>query len=185
MGIAHDAKVAIGHALENVHAGAEKLAWHKVAKDAPVQLGVSSATFEPNGKLPAACTADGSETPPAITWSDAPAGTQSYVVFCEDPDAPFPEPFVHWMVYGIPAAASTLDGAAASSWRQGENSKLKTGYAGAAPPAGHGIHHYHFQVFALDQQIEAEPGVGRGKLLDQMKGHVLAWGEIIGTYERN
>jgi Raf kinase inhibitor-like YbhB/YbcL family protein len=104
---------------------------------------------------------------------------------CEDPDAPFPEPFVHWIVYGIPPTVHALDGARATQWKEGRNSKLQTGFTGAAPPSGHGVHHYHFQVLALDKPLDQEePGLGRGALLSAMRGHVLAFGDLVGTYER-
>ena len=93
-----------------------------------------------------------------------------------DPDAPFPEPYVHWMVYGIAPNASFGE-----RYNEGKNSKLAIGFTPAAPPRGHGLHHYHFEVFALDAATDYDPGVGRSQLLEQMKGHVLGWGEVIGT----
>ena len=77
-----------------------------------------------------------------------------------------------------------IEGGVAEGYRHGKNSKLSTGFTPAAPPPGHGPHHYHFQVFALDVALIDPPGIGRGSLVDRMKGHVLAWGEIVGVYER-
>jgi Raf kinase inhibitor-like YbhB/YbcL family protein len=184
MGIAHKVEAAVGHTLEHVHAGEDKLASRKAANGILPTIHVRSSAFHAAGPLPVSSTADGEGVPPPLTWEGVPAQARSIAVVCEDPDAPFPEPFVHWMVYGIPATVRALDGSTALPGKDGKNSTLATGFTGAAPPVGHGIHHYHFQVFALDIALDLEPGVGRGKLLDAMKGHVLAFGELVGTYER-
>jgi Raf kinase inhibitor-like YbhB/YbcL family protein len=105
-------------------------------------------------------------------------------VVVEDPDAPLPEPFVHWIVYGLPANVSSLDASTMAHACEGKNSTMMTGFTPAAPPPGHGLHRYHFQVFALDAHLVLEAGPGRSKLFDAMRGHVLAWGEVVGTYER-
>ena len=91
---------------------------------------------------------------------------------------------MHWIVYGIPTYARSLDGRTPAIAKQGKNSKLHNGFTPAAPPPGHGLHHYHVQIFALDVPTDLPPGVGRGALVDHMRGHVLAWGELVGTYER-
>jgi Raf kinase inhibitor-like YbhB/YbcL family protein len=112
-------------------------------------------------------------------------------VLCEDPDAPLHKPYVHWLVYGIepdthvlheglpPTGAPLSDGA-----QQGRNTAGDHGYTGPQPPPGHGRHHYHFQVFALDEPLDLHAPVTRNRLVATMRGHVLAWGEIIGTSER-
>jgi phosphatidylethanolamine-binding protein (PEBP) family uncharacterized protein len=87
-------------------------------------------------------------------------------------------------VYGMPGVAEDLDAQSQADYRLGQNSKLDLGFTPAAPPPGHGVHHYHFQVFALDRPVQLDPGAGRGDLLDVMKGHVTGWGELVGTYER-
>lgn len=184
MGIAHEAEAVVGHALASVHAGDEKLASRKVASGILPTILVSSSAFHASGPLPVSSTADGEGVPPALTWEGVPDRARSIALVCEDPDAPFPEPFVHWLVYDLPATARTLGGSTPLPGKEGKNSKLATGFIGAAPPVGHGIHHYHFQIFALDGALDLAPGIGRGDLLDAMKGHVLAFGELVGTYER-
>ncbi len=185
MGIAHDAKSAVGHALGNVHAGDDKLAWRKLCGERSPTLDVRSDAFAAGDRLPLSSTADGAETPPSLRWSEPPPQTRSIVVLVEDPDAPLPDPYVHWMVYGIPKTANALTHPSASGAKEGKNSRLKTGFAGAAPPPGHGVHHYHFQVFALDTALNnLEAGAGRDALLGGMKGHVVAFGDLVGTYER-
>lgn len=184
MDIVHEVSVAAGHALQGIRAGSEKLASKKVAPGLAPAISVHSVAFEPDEVLPISCTVDGVGAPPALNISGVPAGTQALVVLAEDPDAPLLEPFVHWLIYGIPGNVSDLDAQTQHDYRLGTNGKSELGYTPAAPPPGHGVHHYHFQVFALDVMLEFSDGEGRQAVLDAMTGHVLAWGEIIGTYER-
>jgi Raf kinase inhibitor-like YbhB/YbcL family protein len=184
MGIAHEAAVGIGRTLESVRAGTERLASRRldVAPNA-ARLHVSSSLLRDGGALPRSAIREGQSAPPPLRWSGVPASAKSIVVICEDADAPLPEPFVHWMVYGVPATIQALDGTAAGH-PEGLNSRLEVGYTGASPLAGHGVHHYHFQIFALDTMITLHEGAGRSALLESMRGHVVAWGEIVGTHEQ-
>jgi Raf kinase inhibitor-like YbhB/YbcL family protein len=184
MGIVQDAVQVVEHVFEKGQATADDLVSRRLGGDLPARIQVASIAFEPGGQLPVSCTVDGVAHAPPITWSDVPEGTQSVVLICEDPDAPFPEPFVHWIVYGIPPDVNTIDAQTAVEFRQGENSKEATGYTPVAPPPGHGVHHYHFQVFALDTKAGLQAGVPRETITEFMQGHILAWGELIGTYER-
>jgi Raf kinase inhibitor-like YbhB/YbcL family protein len=184
MGIGHGIAHAVGQALEGARAGNEKLASRYLNLGGLPRLTVESPAFLDGAELPRSASAEGEGEPPKLTWRGAPEGTRSFVVLCEDPDAPAPKPFVHWLVYGIPADAGALGADAVAGARQGKNSVQKTGYTGAAPPVGHGVHHYHFQVFALDVMTELDYGIGRSRLLDTLRDHVLAWGELVGTYER-
>ncbi len=184
MGAMHEVAKAVGKAAGNVHAGVEKMISRSLGTRASRTIDVTSPMFHEGARLPVEATVDGRGSAPAIAWSEAPVGTKSIVVVAEDPDAPFPQPFVHWMVYGIPSDGHALDSDVVLGYRQGKNSKLGMGYTAAAPPPGHGLHRYHFQVFALDIPIEDEPGLGRGTLIRRMRGHVLGWGELVGVYER-
>jgi Raf kinase inhibitor-like YbhB/YbcL family protein len=184
MGIAHDLSVAAGHALSGVHAGEKKLASHKVATALSPSIQVTSHAFDAGGGLPVACTVDGAGAPPPIEFHGVPREATSIVLICEDPDAPIPEPYVHWLVYGVPGSAGRIDMHSQVGYRQGLNSKLDRGYTPAAPPPGHGLHHYHFQVFALDHGLALEAGAGRGDVIDAMQGHVISWGEVVATYQR-
>jgi Raf kinase inhibitor-like YbhB/YbcL family protein len=185
MGLAHKAAAAVGQALSNVHAGADKLASRKLAPNLTPTLSLRSPAFSPGKPLPISCTIDGAGTPPALAWDTVPDDTVSLALICEDPDAPFPEPFVHWLVYAIPATARAIAPPLPAGAREGQNSTLRSGFTPAAPPPAHGLHHYHFQLFALDTVSTFEPDVGRSMLLENMRGHVLAWGELVGTYQRS
>jgi Raf kinase inhibitor-like YbhB/YbcL family protein len=184
MSISHTVSKSVGAALKTVHAGDDKLASAKVAKGILPTLQVSSEWFENGASLPQRCTVDGEGVAPPLRFSKAPPATKSLVLICEDPDAPMPEPFVHWLVYGIAPELQLLDKTTLSGVRQGENSKLRTGFLPSAPPPGHGVHHYHFQLFALDAPLGLDRGAGRSKLFEAMLGHVIDWGELVGTYQR-
>ena len=174
----------VGRAISAMRAGVEKIASRKLATEQNRTLVVTSEDFAAGSALPRSATKDGEGIPPIIAWSGTPEGTRSIVLICEDPDAPLPEPFAHWLVYDIPPTATMHDETTRNTSREGKNSNLKQGFAAVAPPRGHGSHAYHFQVFALDMELPINPGAGRYELLESMRGHVLAWGEVIGTYDR-
>jgi Raf kinase inhibitor-like YbhB/YbcL family protein len=175
----------VGSVLKTFHAGDEKLAAARLANGVLPTLQVSSEWFEQGASLPIRCTVDGEGIAPPLRFSEPSADTRSLVLVCEDPDAPMPEPYVHWLVYGIPPGVKLLDASTLPAFREGENSKLKVGFTPAAPPPGHGVHHYHFQLFALDTLVTLERGAGRSKLYEAMLGHVIDWGELVGIYRRD
>lgn len=157
-------------------------------------LQVKSSAFSNNEPIPRKYTEDGQDLSPPLSWSGAPEQTKQFALIVDDPDAPREEPWVHWVLYKIPPGTTslpeglprtkTLDMPAGAV--QGVNSFRgdNIGYRGPAPPPGHGTHHYHFKVYALDTIIDAGPGLTKDALLKQMEGHVLATGELVGTYER-
>ena len=121
-----------------------------------------------------------------------PAEAAELVVVCEDPDAPMPQPFLHWIIYHIPAASGGLPEAVPLGIKpatpagamQSRNGAKTEGYYGPRPPIGHGVHHYYFQVFALDQPLNVPERASKDDLLKAMQGHVTGEGELVGTYER-
>lgn len=171
-------------------AGSERLSYMKL--EAPDLITVASDAFDPNSDIPAMYSQDGYNTSPPLHWTGVPAETHSIALIVEDPDAPTPNPYVHWLAYNIfPETTRLPEGIinleyieAPLIMMQGKNSSLKPGFIGAAPPRGDSPHHYHFQLFALDIVLPILPGVGRGALLDAMKGHVLGKGELIGLFQR-
>ncbi len=177
-----------GRLLRNVRAGDGKLA----SANSPVErrrLEVGSPSFDDGGEIPPR-HAGFEGVSPAITWADVPAEAREIVVLCEDPDAPLPKPFVHWAVYGIPATSTVLPegmtsrpASADDGPRQGKNTLGREGFVGPKPPPGHGPHHYHFQVFALDSALPLGPGANREELVNAMRGHIVASGEVVGVYE--
>jgi Raf kinase inhibitor-like YbhB/YbcL family protein len=153
-------------------------------------LTVTSASFERDHAIPRK-HAGGHGRSPSLRWTTPPPTTRELVVLAEDPDAPTTKPFVHWIVTGLGSDARELvEGQPASSARlasgalQGKNDMRKEGYYGPEPPPGHGVHHYHFQLFAVDAPLELKTPIERDQLLNALRDHVVAWGELVGTYER-
>lgn len=153
---------------------------------------LKSDVFSNGHEIPKKFTGEGKDDSPPLHWTLPPPGTKSYALICEDPDAPTPEPFIHWVIYGLPASASTLPEGIPSKasfdkpihGMQGVNSFGKIGYGGPMPPVGHGKHHYHFKLYALDQEIPLPPGVDQKTLLKAIQGHVLQQAELTGIYQR-
>jgi Raf kinase inhibitor-like YbhB/YbcL family protein len=188
MGLAQHISATFGKVIEPIRAGVDKLASHLLVPDASLRaairtLEVTCTAFHDGADLPRAFTADGGNLPPPIAWSHIPEHARSLALIVEDPDAPSLRPFVHWVAYNVPAAVRSITAAPAAA-RRGRNSKLEAGYTGAAPPPGHGTHRYHFQLFALDTLLDLPDGAGRSALVQAMRGHVLAWGELSATYRR-
>ena len=162
--------------------------------DGSMTLIVNSDAFTADQPIPERYTGDGEDSSPSLRWSGAPAETKQFALICDDPDAPRPDPWVHWVLYGIPADVTELpEGLPRTPTlgppvkaMQGANSwpSDNIGYRGPAPPSGHGTHHYHFKVHAIDIALDAEPGLDKATLLQRIAGHVLAEGELVGTYER-
>ena len=105
------------------------------------------------------------------------------------------EPWVHWVLYAVPAAVRSLPEGVKTSAQlsepkgalQGKNSwpgGRTVGYRGPAPPKGHGVHHYHFKLYALDSELKLGAGLTKSELLNAIDGHILGVGELVGTYER-
>lgn len=183
MKVGHEVMKLAGEALGAVRAGPEKLTSRQLPLDVP-KLTLKSPWFGNGGPLPERASSDGTGEPPPLEWSEPPPETREFVLIVEDPDAPKLDPFVHWLVYDISSEARSLDAEGATHAREGQNSLLKVGFTPAAPPPGHGVHHYHFQLFALDQPLAMDRGEPKGKVVAYMEGHVVAFGELVGTYER-
>jgi Raf kinase inhibitor-like YbhB/YbcL family protein len=155
-------------------------------------LQVTSAAFAPGAVIPRQYTGDGADRSPPLQWAGAPPQTKEFALIADDPDAPQAEPWVHWVLYKIPASVTQLPEGIAPKEQpdapggaaQGKNTFGKIGYGGPAPPRGHGVHHYHFKVYALDAPLNVKPGLDKKTLLAAMSGHVVAEGEMVGTYQR-
>ncbi|UAW99825.1 YbhB/YbcL family Raf kinase inhibitor-like protein [Halopseudomonas nanhaiensis] len=168
-----------------------KLATDLLQHDGP-GLQISSAAFEPETSIPAEHVAEEDDISPALSWQAGPEGTQSYVVIMEDPDASTASPFVHWLLYDVPADVTELSPGIPGMPRltqldgayQGQNDRGTLGYYGPRPPKGENPHRYHFHVFALNSKLGLPFGVGRTPLLEAMRDKVLASGTLVGTYQR-
>ena len=155
---------------------------------------VTSPTLKANETIPKDHTADGKNLSPALAWSGAPAATNQFALVCDDPDAPMPGGFVHWVVYKIPATAKGLPAELPMDATltappelagaiQGLSGFKRTGYRGPAPPPGK-PHHYTFTVYALDAELPLESGLTRNQLMEAIKGHIIGQGSLVAIYER-
>jgi Raf kinase inhibitor-like YbhB/YbcL family protein len=180
----------LGKLLKNVPSTNEKLTSAKVS--APQTFQVTSSAFQANGAIPKEYAATGANISPPIEFIGVPSSAQDLVLVVEDPDAPFPNPVVHWIIYNIPVGTKSLPksiphGESVSTpagARQGNNYQNKPGFSGPKPPVGHGVHHYHFQAFALDKRLSMSGTPTKNDLVSALSGHVIAEGELVGTFER-
>ena len=155
-----------------------------------MKLTITSKAFADGQSIPAKYTEDGQDVSPPLAWSDVPPGTKELALIVDDPDAPTAQPWVHWVIYKIPADVTELaegiatkgELSAPAAALQGKNSWGSIGYRGPAPPSG--VHHYHFKLYALGAELNLTSGAGKDALLAAMKPHILAEGKLIGTYKR-
>jgi Raf kinase inhibitor-like YbhB/YbcL family protein len=160
--------------------------------EAATTIRISSDAFDPGMTIAKKFSGEGADMSPPLHWGDVPAGTKELALIMDDPDSPGSEPFVHWVMYKIPAEAKGIPEDIPDSMKlntpfhayQGKNSFGTIGYRGPLPPRGHGIHHYHFKVYALDTELDLRPGVDKHVLEKAMAGHIIAEGELVGLYER-
>jgi Raf kinase inhibitor-like YbhB/YbcL family protein len=155
---------------------------------------ITSGAFQAGQPIPKSYTGDGDDRSPPLAWTGVPAETKELALICDDPDAPTPQPWVHWVIYKIPAETKSLEEGmlrkprppTAAGTLQGVNSfdSDNIGYRGPSPPKGHGVHHYHFRLYALDKPLDLEPALDKKAVLAAMEGHILAQGEMVGTYQR-
>ena len=144
-------------------------------------LKVSSPAFEHHREIPSRHSGDGEDVAPALEWSGVPEGTKAFAVVVHDPDAPLVDGFTHWVAYNIPGDATGLP-EGGGEVTQGVNSMGEEGYMGPAPPPNHGSHHYYFWVYALDDDLDLEPGLDRRALIDKIEDHVIEQARLVGTY---
>jgi hypothetical protein len=156
---------------------------------------LTSPAFKRDEQIPVKYTGDGDDVSPPLAWSDPPGGTQEFALICDDPDAPTPSPWVHWVIYRIPADFKGLpEGIPNQEYLehppgalQGKNSfadGATIGYRGPAPPPGHGVHHYHFKLYALESKLHVQAGADKKTLLEEISGIVLEEAKLTGTYQR-
>jgi Raf kinase inhibitor-like YbhB/YbcL family protein len=148
---------------------------------------LTSTAFAQGGAIPRKHTGEGPDVSPPLAWSKLPNGTRSLAVIVHDPDAPLVEGgtygFVHWVLYNIPANVAELP-EGVQGYTAGVNNMGNRGYNGPMPPNGHGTHHYFFWLFALDDDLDLEPGLTLWQLLEKIEPHVLGMNRLVGSYER-
>lgn len=154
-----------------------------------MSLHLYSGTFRDNAPIQRKYTCDGEDLSPPLEWAGTPAGTRSFALICDDPDAPGGT-FGHWAVYDMPPEVSYLEEGYSGRGRHGRfpeaaNDFGANAYGGPCPPEGHGPHRYRFRLLALDvPALEAGPSPRVADVEAAAQGHVLAEAEVDGSYER-
>ena len=145
------------------------------------RLTVTSADFKAGQPIPVTYSAFGQSISPQLSWSLS-TKAKSYAVLVDDPDGAGPQPVSHWVVWNIPPDVTLLP-EGSNTGVQGTNSHKGKGYVGPHPPAKDAAHHYHFQVLALDRMLDTPAGAERDAVLAAVRGHVVAKGELVGTFQ--
>jgi Raf kinase inhibitor-like YbhB/YbcL family protein len=153
---------------------------------------IESPAFGTGQPIPRRHTGDGEDLSPHLSWRGIPAQAKALSLVVDDPDAPSSEPWVHWVIYQIPATLDELPEGIPPVVRppfppgvqQGRNSWKTAGYRGPAPPKGHGVHRYFFKLFALDKAFDLPAGLDEAGLLRAIDAHIIEVAELMGTYQR-
>lgn len=153
----------------------------------PMAFKLTSTAFKEGEYIPAKYTGEGKDLSPPLKWTDPPEGTKSLALICDDPDAPMGT-WVHWVLWGIkPDARELPEGLATSktvnNMKQGTTNFNRTGYGGPMPPKG-SDHRYYFKLYALDTELDLQPGAKKADLVKAMEGHILAETQLMGRYKR-
>jgi Raf kinase inhibitor-like YbhB/YbcL family protein len=160
-----------------------------VAKKTDQAFQLTSTAFEADGAIPVKYSCSGANISPGLAWTDPPAGTKSYILIVDDPDASAATPAVHWLVYDIPPMQRGLEentlrkATLPNNVKQGKNSAGKVGYGGPCPDPGK-VHHYFFKFYALDYAPDLKPKMKITDVEAALKDHVLAKSELIGRFQK-
>jgi Raf kinase inhibitor-like YbhB/YbcL family protein len=150
---------------------------------------LTSTAFADGSAIPRRFTCDGDDLSPPLNWSDAPTGTRSFALLCDNPDAPAGT-WHHWAAHDIPSTLTVLGEGAASDaeklgFKQAINDFQRPGYAGPCPPRGHGLHHYHFRLLALSVHHLPIGGTPSCRQVEgEARRHTVAEGTLVGVYQR-
>ena len=152
-----------------------------------MEIKITSSVFDEGGMIPSKYTCQGEDVSPPLAWTSVPGGTKTLALICDDPDAPMGT-WVHWVLFNLPANITDLPESVPpkkileNGAKQGTNDFRKIGYGGPCPPGG--THRYFFKLYALDTELNLEPGITKAQLLKAMEGHILAQGQLMGKYRR-
>ncbi|HEY1327443.1 MAG TPA: YbhB/YbcL family Raf kinase inhibitor-like protein [Casimicrobiaceae bacterium] len=183
---------AIGRSLRPLRAGLGRTALSELDADPRNgSIDLFSAAFSDGERIPRRYTADGAGVSPSIQWRGVPRGAASLVLIVEDMDSPTAHPFVHAIVWGLPAGDGGLPEGALSNARarlrgppMGRNSDHQARYRPPKPPRGHEPHRYAFEAIALDVAPSFAAPPVRAEIVEVARGHVVGAGCLIGTYAR-
>jgi Raf kinase inhibitor-like YbhB/YbcL family protein len=150
-----------------------------------------SNAFEEGQQIPIRYTKDGDNVSPPLRWSDLPKRAQELMLLFENVTPQTEEPFVHWLVYGIPPERDGLPEGFKHKTapdepvelRQGRNAIGNVGYDGPLGTVGKTIR-YRFTLCALDRPLDLPPGEGKEAVLERMSGHAIDEAELLVIHER-
>jgi len=151
--------------------------------------------FADGSDIPAKYTQAGDQTSPAITWTNAPAGTVTFLLHMHDMEASrnkTSDDQLHWLVWNIPASATGLqEGIPMGAQLQNGAYQLSASgqmYRGPGAPANGPRHHYTFELFALDTKVDVQPGTDafetRTNVMKAIQGHILGKAVYMGLFRR-
>lgn len=149
---------------------------------------LTSPAFAEGGTIPNPFTCEGRDVSPVLRWSNPPQGTQSFILICDDPDAPVGT-WVHWVLFNLPPETRELpeglptQDTLPNCARQGLNDFKRVGYGGPCPPPG-SPHRYYFKLYALNTMLDLKPRVTKSQVLEAAKGHVLGETQLMGRFRR-
>jgi Raf kinase inhibitor-like YbhB/YbcL family protein len=158
------------------------------AQQGGAKVNLSSPSFPNGAAIDKKFTCDGADVCPQLIWTDPPAGTKTFALLADDPDAPVGN-WNHWTLWNLPATERTLvegtpkQAQLSNGAQQGMNDFRKPGYNGPCPPPGN-PHRYYFRLYALDSKLDLKSGTSKKDLEAAMKGHILGQAEWMGRYGR-
>ncbi|MEO0255192.1 MAG: YbhB/YbcL family Raf kinase inhibitor-like protein [candidate division WOR-3 bacterium] len=159
----------------------------KTSKQVYPEIIIKSSEFGYGEMIPVKYTCDGENISPPLEWEKIPEETKSFVLICDDPDAPMGT-WDHWILFNIPKDVKKLSPGIQPLEKlengaiHGKNSWGKLGYGGPCPP--YGTHRYFFKIYALDTILDLKPGATKKEVLKAMEGHIIGYGELMGKYKR-
>ena len=162
---------------------------------------LTTSAWPDGGQIPPKHTQAGDQISPEFTWTNVPAGTQSFVFNMLDPDVAIQrgtEPQPHWIVWNIPATATGLPEGVKPGAELPDGSRQISAsgpqYRGPGAAATGPLHHYTFEVYALDIRVDVNPSTAatpiaaaletRAAVMKAMQGHVLGKAVYVGLFRR-
>lgn len=156
---------------------------------------LTSPAFADGDPIPNKFTQAGEQVSPELKWTNTPPGTQSFLLHMHDPEVArnkTTEDQVHWLVWNIPATATGLPEGVpkGADLPDGSHQTSATGpvYRGPGAPATGPMHHYTFEIYALDIKLDVQPGADafetRTNVMKAVQGHVLGKAVYMGLFRR-
>lgn len=150
-------------------------------------LQLKSEAFSEGKFIPEKYTCQGEDVSPPLSWAGVPDSTESFVLICDDPDAPAGT-WDHWLIYNIPADKVSLEESIpkeeeVQGMSQGVNDFDNIGYGGPCPPPGPS-HRYVFRLYALDKNLDLEAGLNKNELLESIESNIIEKTKLVGKFSR-